>query len=324
MDNKKTTQENYLAKFLSDDESKNENLPKKTNNTHEFNHENHYDTHPNNNSLDYLSIDINELPLGIFYQIGTQIKIRAAKVHEVQNYSVVDDKNFLDVTEKMNQLLSSCIKFTLPNGNQGSYKDVKDGDRLYLVFMIRELTFQKGNSLAKEVDCPHCSNVFSIPFRATANTEYPKTFENHIMPKSIEKYYNEKIKCFEFEIADNMYRLAPPTIGIQELFYSDIKTKVQNQKNPNVSFLKIIPYLLWDRNTITDAGIKAKEEEFKKMDMNTFQIINQAVDKMVFGLKGLKMTCSECGGEVHADMSFPNGASSLFVIPDFFDNFNKK
>jgi hypothetical protein len=190
--------------------------------------------------------------------------------------------------------------------------------------MIRELTFQKGNSLAKEVTCEHCSNEFSIPFRSTPNSEYPKTFVNHEMPTELKKFYNSDLRCFEFKINDTKYRMAPPTIGIQEIFYGDIKTKMQNKKTPNVAFLKIIPFLLWDKTTITDEGIKAKEDEFKRMDMETFQIINQAVNKIVFGLKGLEMKCPSCGLEVHTDMSFPRGASDIFVVSDFFDNFAKE
>lgn len=304
-------QEDYLKKFITP-ESEQPEIKKV---------EKYHDP---STTLEFLSVDIDLLPLGEFYTHGTKIKIRAAKVHEVQNYSVVDDKNLLDVTEKMNQLLSGCVNVTLPGGQKGSYKDIKDGDRLFLIFMIRELTFQKGNSLAKDIDCPYCSAEFSIPFRSTSNPEYPKTLENHEMPDGLIKYYNSELKCFEFNINGAVYRLAPPNIGIQEIFYNDIKTKVQNKKTPNISFLKIIPYLLWDRTTITEEGIKAKEDEFKRMDMYTFQIINQAVDKMLFGLKGLKMVCPECGAEVHTDMTFPNGASSLFVVSSIFDEFNKK
>jgi len=310
--NKNKQQEEFLNKFLTET----------TEDVKEIKNTLKQNSTPS--TLEYISVDIDMLPLSQFYKDGTQIKIRAAKVHEVQAYSVVDDKNFLDVTEKMNQLLSSCVKVSLGNGNQGSYKNIKDGDRLFIIFMIRELTFQKGNSLAKDITCEHCQTHFSIPFRATSNAEYPKTFVNHEMPENIEKFYNRSLKCFEFNINSTTYRMAPPTIGIQEIFYSDVKNKIQAQKNPNVSFLKIIPFMLWDRDSITDEGIKAKEEEFKELDMYTFQIINQAVDKMEFGLKGLKMTCNACGGEVHTDMTFPNGAASLFVIPDFFDEFAKE
>jgi len=312
---KEKQQEDYLSKFLKNSEDMSDNIKEIKQTVKNFNQP---------SSLEYLSVDLDLLPLGIFYQDGTIIKIRSAKVHEVQSYSVVDDKNLLDVTEKMNQLLSSCVKVILPNGNNGSYKDIKDGDRLFLIFMIRELTFQKGNSLAKEVTCPNCKWEFSIPFRATANAEYPRTFEKHEMPDKLKKFFNKNLKCFEFNINGVVYKLGPPNIGIQEIFYSDIKTKVQAQKNPNVAFLKIIPYMLWDRITITEDGIKAKEDEFKKMDMYTFQLINKAVDNMLFGLKGVKMNCPECDGEVHSDMTFPNGASSLFVISDPFDDFVKE
>ena len=314
MSDKSQQQEEFLKKFLvQNDETKQDIKEIK-----------HSLKNNDPNTLEYINVDLSVLPLGIFYQNGTKIKIRAAKVHEVQAYSVVDDQNFLDVTEKMNQLLSSCVKYTFPNGNNGSYKDVKDGDRLYIIFMIRELTFQKGNSLAKEITCEHCNHEFSIPFRATSNGEFPKTFKNHEMPELLENFFNKELKCFEFNINGASYKMAPPTIGIQEIFYGDIKTKVQEKKNPNVAFLKIIPFLLWDRNSITSDGIKSKEDEFKRMDMYTFQVINQAVDKMIFGLKGLEMKCPECEGEVHSDMTFPNGASSLFVVPDFFNDFAKK
>jgi hypothetical protein len=312
--NEMNDHEKYLSKFTED--SENIEINKYVSDTPSYK--------DMNSDLTYLSVDIDLLPLKHFYKTGFKIKIRAAKVHEIQAYSVVDDKNILDVTEKMNQLLSSCVKVTLPNGSTGSYKDIKDGDRLFIIFMIRELTFQKGASLSKEVTCEHCNNEFSIPFRSTANQQYPKTFVFYEMPEKINKFYDPNLKCYILSINGVDYKISPPNIGIQEIFYDDLKSKVQNKKQPNVSFLKIIPYLLIDRSTITEEGIKQKEQEFKNMDMYTFQIINQFVDSLKFGIEGLKMKCTECGGEVHTDMSFPSGASSLFVIPDIFDKFIKE
>ena len=273
------------------------------------------------NSMEFLNVDISMLPLSDFYPEGTRIKIRAAKVHEIQAYSVVNDENYLDVTEKMNDLLSTCVRVTLPDGTTGSYKHTKEGDRITLIFMIRELTFQQGTTLSKEITCDKCKHEFNIPFRATSAPNNPKTFVKHEMPEKLIKFYNKNLKCFEFNIDGAIYRMAPPSIGLQEIFHDDLKTKVMGKKNTNVSFMKIIPYMLWDRTSITNDGIKAKEEEFRNMDMKTFQILTQAVDKMIFGLKGLTMTCPECGEEVHADMSFPGGASTIFVISDYFDDF---
>lgn len=265
-------------------------------------------------SNEYMLIPLEVLPCGIFYKPGTKIAIRAAKVQEVQSYSVVDDNNYLDITEKMNQILSTCVKYTYSNGMPGSYKDVRDGDRLFLIFMIRELTFPGGKNLSKDVTCSNCSNEFKIELRATSSDKVNKSFVNYDMPDKLAKFFDPQERVFVFKIDGVDYKLAPPTIGIQEIFFGDIKLKIQGEKNPNVSFLKIASCMLYDRSKISDEGIKEKEAEFKRLDMKTFQILNSAVNKMLFGIKEMKSICPVCGLEVHTDMTFPGGASSIFVI----------
>lgn len=273
---------------------------------------------------EFMLIPLDLLPCGNFYKNGTKIAIRGAKVHEVQDYSIVDDKNYIDITDKMNGILKSCVRFTHPSGSKGDYKNIKDADRLYLIFMIRELTFPGGKNLTKEITCPHCKNEFPVEFRATNSETKPKTFINYEMPEKLNKFFDQYERVYKIPLKDSKgnpieYRLAPPTIGLQEVLFGDIKQKVQLEKEPNVSFLKIIPFQMHDKTDITAEGIKAKEQEYRKMDMTTFQILNQVVNQMLFGIKELKTECPECGGEVRTDMSFPEGASSLFVIPDAFE-----
>lgn len=272
----------------------------------------------------WMLVPLDLLPCGIFYKQGSKISIRGAKVQEVQDYSVVDDKNYIDITDKMNGILKTCIKFIRPDSTQGSYQDIKDADRLYLIFMIRELTFPGGRNLSKEVSCSHCHHDFSIEFRATHSEKTHKTFVNHDMPEKIGKFFDEFEKVYRIPLKDKdgddvPYEFAPPTIGLQEVLFGDIKLKVQMEKDPNVAFLKVIPFQLHDKISITPEGIKAKEQEFRQMDMTNFQILNQVINHMLFGIKELKTECPECGQEVRTDMSFPEGASSLFVISDAFD-----
>ena len=264
------------------------------------------------NTLNYITVDLSVLPAGVFYKPGTLVMIRAASVSEVQAYSAIDDSNFLDVTDKMNELLGRCVKIKHPGGLMGSYKDLKDNDRLFLVFMIRELTFQKNSNLAKDVTCINCKKEFKIQFRSTPGPDSPKTFVNYEMDPDIEPFFNKQDRTFDFLIGEKLWKLAPPCISLQEIFFKNIKDKVQGDKTPNVSFLKIIPFTLWDRRTISEDGIVAKEKEFKELDMDTFLFLDEVVSKMLFGIKELKMNCPECGEEVHSDMTFPKGASSIF------------
>jgi len=263
-------------------------------------------------TLNYITVDLSALPAGVFYKPGTVIMIRAASVAEVQAYSAVDDNNFLDVTDKMNEMLGRCVRIKHPGGMTGTYKDLKDNDRLYLIFMIRELTFQKNSNLAKDVTCHNCKTEFKIQFRSTPSPDSAKTFVNYEMDSALEPFFNKQDRTFDFQMGDKTWKLAPPCISLQEVFFKNIKDKVQTDKNPNVSFLKIIPFTLWDRRTITDEGIKAKEEEFKNLDMDTFLFLDEVVSKMLFGIKELKHVCPSCGEEVRTDMTFPKGASSIF------------
>jgi hypothetical protein len=141
------------------------------------------------------------------------------------------------------------------------------------------------------------------------------------MPKKLEKFFDQQERVFIFKISGVDYKLAPPTIGIQEIFFGNIKNKIQGDKNPNVAFLKLASFMLHDKIKITDEGIKAKEQEFKNLSMMTFQILNNAVGQMLFGIKEMKCGCPSCGLEVHTDMSFPSGASNIFVIPDAIDEY---
>lgn len=273
-------------------------------------------------TIDYTSVDMSVLPAYKFYKPGTKIMIRPAKVSEIQAYSVVDDTNFVDITEKMNELLSRNIIFTHPDGKTGTYRDVKDADRMFLIFMIREMTFAGGQTLTKEVQCSHCSNEFSIPFRATAGQGGNATFELMDCDSSIDRFWNEEERCYELLYKGVSYKLGAPTIGIQEDFYEEIKRLTHNDKKPNVSFMKIVPFLLYDRNSITPEGIKAKMKEFTSLnDLTLFSGLNKLADNMKFGIKGLVMKCNECGAEVHTDFTFPIGASGIFEIPDILDQF---
>lgn len=268
------------------------------------------------NDLHYFAFDANEFPCGIFYPPGTTIQVRAAQVKEIQAYSMVDDNNFYDVVEKMNDILSSCVRIKYLDGTIGSFLELKDPDRFYLVFLIRELTFQKGTNLTTSHNC-NCGKEIQIELRRD-------NFELFKQSDRIMKFFDPSTLSFRFEIKNGkVFNIAPPSIGIQKSFTEYIIKENSEKKKPNLSFLKIIPFVLYDRNSITIEGIKSKLEEFQKMDDISFQFLNQAVEKMTFGIEKLKKIC-ECGIEIHTDMVFPDGPSAIFVVHDAFEQFIKE
>jgi len=294
----------YIKKYLNENEHENGN--------NSSNYES-YETEKNKDlgsskELQYISIDIEELPLKDFYPAGSSVFVRAAKVSEIQSFSMVDDKNFYDIYEKVNKMVASCVFIKTPDGRKLPYTHLVDGDRWYLLFAIRELTFQKGNELFVE------SDGTNIPLKRS-------NFEFYEMDDKLSEYYDKTNGKFIFKTKHlGDVEMAPPTIGLQKSFSDYAVKQIQNKKDIDKSFMKIIPYTLPGRTSITEEGIDKKMKEFKNMDNDMFQFLNGAVEKMKFGIKGVK-TIDENGREVHSQNIFPTGISGLFVQPDTFDDF---
>ncbi len=266
--------------------------------------------------LQFFNMDVRELPCGEFYPTGTLFMVRPAQVREIQAYSMVDDNNFYDIIEKMNDILQACVRIKYPDGKVGSYLEVKDQDRLFLIFLIRELTFQQGNSLNVTHRCS-CGQDVQIELKR-------ENFAFHEIDEKLDKFFNQSSKCYNFKTINGKYfELMPPNIGIQKAFTDYIVKENQEKRTPNLAFLKIIPFLLGPRTAITYDGIKAKLKEFEEIDDISFQFLNAAVNKMTFGVKELKANC-QCGEEVRTDMQFPTGASGIFVIHDAFEAYIKE
>jgi len=269
------------------------------------------------NDLQYFNFDVRELPCGKFYPSGSLFMVRPAHVKEIQSYSMVDDNNFYDIVEKMNDMLQSCVRIKYSDGRVGSYLEVKDQDRLFLIFLIRELTFQQGNSLSVTTKCDSCTEDVQLELKRD-------NFSFHDVDEKLDKYFNHSTRSFIFKtINGKEFEITPPNIGLQKAFTDYIIKENNEKRTPNLSFLKIIPFMLTGRTTITYDGIKAKLKEFEEIDDISFQFLNGAVGKMTFGVKELKKDC-KCGTEVRTDMTFPNGASSIFVIHDAFEAYIKE
>jgi len=266
--------------------------------------------------LHFFSFDIQEFPCGVFYPKGSAIQVRAALVKEIQAYSMVDDNNYYDIIEKMNEMLSSCVRIKYLDGRIGSYLELKDPDRYYLIFLIRELSFQKGTVLSTTAKCS-CGEEVPIELMRI-------NFVNHQINEKIKPYFDLRDNCFKFEITNGkVFFLSPPTIGIQKAFTEYVIRENIQKKKPNLSFLKIIPFTLYGKTTITQEEIKIELEKFQKMDDISFQFLNSAVEKLNYGIEKLTKLC-QCGLEIHTPMTFPNGPSAIFVVHDAFDQFIKK
>lgn len=263
--------------------------------------------------LQYQAIDVKQLPCGMFYPNGTVIMVRPALVKEIQAYSTVDNNNFPDIIDKMDDILMACIRVKYSDGRMGSYLDIKEQDRIFLLFMIRELTFQQGVYLTVNKTCK-CKHELQIELNR-ANFVYFKTNEKLI------KFFDNHSKSFIFDYKGQIFEMSMPNIGLQKSFTEYITEEVSQKKEPNLSFLKIMPFLLGKRNKMEIKEIKEELKNYQSLSIDVFQFLNSAISYMKFGIDQLRKVCDVCGEENYTDMVFPNGASGIFVVHDPFEQY---
>lgn len=266
--------------------------------------------------MEYHDIDINMLPGHKFYRKGTRIKVKSATVKDVQYFSMIDDSGSLfssaDIFDKTNYILSSCVKVVYPDNKVGSYMDLFEIDRFFMIYVIREATFQNGKTLAHSVKCK-CGKTINVELR-------PSNFRFYDEDKVLEKFYTND-GCYTIITKTNgVIKAAPPRISINKSF-ADYIQNIEDKDSLNLSFLKIIPFFLHDYNSITPQGIEEKLKEYEKMSMDEFQFKNQLANKMSkIGIEKAVAMC-ECGEEVHTTKTFPDRVSMFFIDDNAFESF---
>ena len=124
-----------------------------------------------------------------------------------------------------------------------------------------------------------------------------------------------------FEYNNQTFEMTMPNIGLQKSFTEYITDEVAQKKEPNLSFLKVMPYLLGNRSKMEIKEIKEEEKRYQSISMDTFQFLNSAIAYMKFGIEKLRKVCEVCGKEIHTEMVFPNGASGIFIVSDPFEQY---
>ncbi len=307
--------EDHLNKFVKD----NENNPRQeTNQELTTNNVQRVDFIADS---EWINIPLTDLAYGKFYQDGTKLFIRTAKTKEIESFSIVNENNKYDVQLKINEILSACTKITFADGSAGSYRDIQDGDRDNVAIIIGKASAKNGRKLEKVAHC-NCGHK-----EGTKLELIPANFEYLKEDPFITKYFNEKTKVYEFPHANGeIIKLAPPTIGLTQdintyIFY--VATKNEGKVTPNVTFMQLLPYLKAGQGvkSLTIEQLETEEFKFTKMNDEIFMFVEDAVNYLNFGVDKVKGKCVSCGLEVHTPFGFPNGARSVFFIPNAFKHF---
>jgi hypothetical protein len=273
-----------------------------------------------------MSIGWKNLPLailpsaGMFYPEGTQIAIRSAEVKEIKHFSMIDESDMLDIEQKLNMILNSCCVIKFPSQGVVNYKDLKQEDRFFVIMAIRDLTFIKGENriiLQPRVNCgkTNCSYQYGIELRTGVLSKYE-------LEKNIMEYYSKQERKFVLPVPklSKTLRMTIPSIGVIDTISSFARNRIRSGQDVDESFIKIAPFIFDDWRDLTEKKILEMEQDSLSWSKEEFSIYFELANKIKIGTKlEVNLPCETCGAqEVTAQISFPGGFRSLFVISDIF------
>ena len=266
------------------------------------------------NSMNYINIPLETLPSGgRYYPEGTRISIRAARVGEIREFSIINEEDPKDIRDKMTYIVSQCTKVYYGN-TPGHYKDILEDDRIVLVLKIRELTFTDAKQSIKipvpEGACqtPGCHPQESVEFDSS-KLEFLKPSEK------LEKYYDPVERCYNIQTKHfGVIKLYPPTIGVTSIIADWIREQQRDDKKMDAALVDILPYTIKDWRTFSSKQVFTKVTELAGWSTEKFTLVTRLVEEISVGIKfEIKETCAQCGGELIIPVTFPDGFRSLFV-----------
>ncbi|MFM2392481.1 MAG: hypothetical protein RLZZ546_458 [Bacteroidota bacterium] len=271
----------------------------------------------------YEEIFISDLPMGFMYPAGTKISLRPCTVKEIQDFSTYDKTNPFDFKYKLNDIIENCIIYEKPDGTLSSYLDIMDGDRIWLIYMIREKTFPKGRVLTAKVS-------YKTEDGETKNEiiEIGRATIDIWRDEEIMEFYDNDKKAFVFDtdLRTEPFIISPPTLGLKNCFDQYFEQKIGNKKAEmkDAPFFKIAPYLKPHMTYMSYVEMEEYQKWFEETitpDEYSF-LLDLVNNHLKIGIRGLKKNMGS--SILRSPRIYPDEWSTIFIVPNAFRLFNKK
>lgn len=263
--------------------------------------------------IGWKNVPMESLPSqGYFYTSGTQVAIRSATVSEIRHWSTIDENDLLGLDDMLNFIIEKCCRIKVP-GKPGTFKDLKEIDRFYLIFAIRDYTFKNGeNKLFVTV---------SDDDGQEQKIEVTKDSLDYFNPdEKLMKYFKQESQCFDIQMKNGEnFKIYLPSLGIMAFIKNYIKNKQQTNQGFDKTFIKYAPFLFSDWKMLNQATYDKSVQESFTWSLQKISVMDKLVELLSSSINPAVRYQSSGGGEGRAPLNFQGGVKSLFLISDIFD-----
>jgi hypothetical protein len=249
---------------------------------------------------------------GLFYPDGTEVAIRAASVAEIRHWSTIDENDALAIDDMLNFIMERCCRIRM-GGRPANFKDLKEIDRFYIIFAVRDFTFKNGEN--------RLYTTYPDDNGVEERVEVNKDSLSYFNPEEkLMRHYNAEKKCFVFQMKNGeTLDLHFPSLGVMAFIKNYARAKSQRQQQFDRAFLKYAPFLIQDWKGFT-------EKEYEKMLQNSIDwsiqkisLLDKVTTMLAESINPQVRFFKKSGEETTIPLNFRGGVKSIFLIPDILD-----
>lgn len=258
------------------------------------------------------NIPIENLPSkGLFYEDGTQMAIRAASVAEIRHWSTIDDGDIMATDDVLNFIMDRCVRIKQP-GKPNSFKDVKEIDRFYLIFAVRDFTFKNGENklYINAMNSDGVENKIEI---TKDNLDYFNADEK------LMNFYSSSEHCFNINMKNGEnFKLHLPSLGTMSFIKNYLKGKQQAGHNFDKAFIKYAPFLFPDWKMLNQNVYEKESQNSTTWSLEKLSVMDKIVEMLSSSVNAKIRYISSSGMEESTPLNFPGGIKSIFLISNIF------
>lgn len=248
---------------------------------------------------------------GLFYPEDLVITISPLKVKQIRHFSTIDETDEIDIATKLNFIVNSSIRVQTKN-KSFSPTSLLDIDRLYLLFIVREITFVEFPSVMKlESKCHECENIDMVDVKAERL--------GAVKQGSLEGYlstYSKNDRCISFTIGSNVMNFYLPSMENLEVARREIlKDGLTEEEHDRFMLCFLVP----PGKKLSPSDFARFEEEMEEWSPDTYMAVRSFVSAVNSSYSiDVYYKCSSCGAGVATPLRFHRGIKELFV-PELSD-----
>jgi len=263
--------------------------------------------------IGWKNVPLENLPSqGLFYPDGTEVTIRAASVAEIRHWSTIDENDALGIDDMLNFVIERCCRIRMSD-RPANFKDLKEIDRFYLLFAIRDFTFKNGEN--------RLYTTYQTEDGSEERVEITKDAINYFKPdEKLMKFYNADRKCFVFEMKNGeVFDLHFPSLGVMSFIKNYAKIKAQRSQKFDKAFLKYAPFLIPEWKGLTDREYEKALQDSLSWSIQKISLMDKITQMLANSVNPEVVYMNDRGEEAAIPLSFRGGIKSVFLIPDILD-----